>query len=43
MVEIRYYVAADRREPFAEWFAELDPVASAKIARAVTRMEQGNL
>lgn len=42
MVEIRYYVAAGSREPFAEWFAELDPVASAKIARAIARMEQGN-
>jgi putative addiction module killer protein len=42
MVEIRYYVAADSREPFAEWFAELDPIASAKIARAIARMEQGN-
>ena len=35
MVEIRYYVAAGSREPFAEWFAELDPVAGAKIARAM--------
>jgi putative addiction module killer protein len=42
MFEIRYYVAAGSREPFAEWFAELDPVASAKIARAIARMEQGN-
>ena len=42
MVEIRYYVTAGGREPFAEWFAELDPVASAKIARAIARMEQGN-
>jgi putative addiction module killer protein len=42
MVEIRYYVDAGSREPFAEWFAELDPIASAKIARAIARMEQGN-
>ncbi len=42
MAEIRYYVAAGGREPFAAWFAELDPVASAKIARAIVRMEQGN-
>jgi putative addiction module killer protein len=42
MVEIRYYVAADSREPFAEWFGDLDPVASAKIARALVRMGQGN-
>jgi len=41
-LKIRYYVAAGSQEPFAEWFAELDPVASAKIARAIARMEQGN-
>jgi putative addiction module killer protein len=43
MLEIRYYVAADGRQPFAEWFADLEPVTRARIARAVTRMEQGNL
>jgi putative addiction module killer protein len=43
MLEIRYYVAADGRQPFAEWFADLEPVTRAKIARAVARMEQGNL
>lgn len=43
MLEIRYYVAVDGREPFAEWFADLEPVTRAKIARAVARMEQGNL
>jgi putative addiction module killer protein len=43
MLEIRYYVAASGQEPFAEWFAELDAAAAAKIARALARMEQGNL
>src|SRR5260370_23909545 len=43
MLDVRYYVAASGEEPFAEWFAELDAVASAKIARALARMEQGNL
>jgi putative addiction module killer protein len=43
MLDIRYYVAASGEEPFAEWFAELDAAASAKIARALARMEQGNL
>jgi putative addiction module killer protein len=43
MSEIRYYVAASGEEPFAEWFAELDAAASAKIARALARIEQGNL
>jgi putative addiction module killer protein len=40
MLKIRYYVAASGQEPFAEWFAELDGAAAAKIARALARMEQ---
>lgn len=43
MLEIRYFVAADGRQPFADWFADLDPEARAKVARAIVRMEQGNL
>ena len=26
MLEIRYYVAVDGRQPFAKWFADLEPV-----------------
>ena len=43
MLDIRYYVAASGEEPFAEWFAELEAAASAKISRALVRLEQGNL
>jgi putative addiction module killer protein len=43
MLEIRYYVAADGRQPFGEWFADLEPVTRAKIARVIVRMERGNL
>jgi putative addiction module killer protein len=42
MVEIRYYIGSSGAEPFAEWFAELDPPAAAKVTRAIARMEQGN-
>jgi putative addiction module killer protein len=42
MLEIRYYISASGKSPFAEWFAELDAGAGAKVARAVVRMEQGN-
>jgi putative component of toxin-antitoxin plasmid stabilization module len=42
MVDIRYYVDVGGDAPFAEWFAELEPVASARITRAIARMEQGN-
>jgi putative addiction module killer protein len=43
MLEIRYYVAAEGRAPFADWFADLEPVSRAKVTRAIARMEQGNL
>jgi putative addiction module killer protein len=43
MLEIRYYVAANGDEPFADWFAELEAEARAKVTRAIARMEQGNL
>jgi putative addiction module killer protein len=43
MLDTRYYVAASGESPFAEWFAELDAAASAKIVRALARIEQGNL
>src|SRR5882724_8362327 len=42
MVNIRYYVAESGEEPFADWFAELEAVARAKIARAIVRIEEGN-
>jgi len=43
MLQIRYYVASDGREPFADWFAGLEAVSRAKVTRAIARMEQGNL
>lgn len=43
MPEIRYYVATGGYQPFAEWFAKLDPESRAKVTRAIARMEQGNL
>jgi putative addiction module killer protein len=43
MLEVRYYVGSDGRSPFAEWFAELDSVARAKVTVAIARIEQGNL
>ena len=43
MLEIRYYAAANGDAPFADWFGDLDVGARAKVTRAITRMEQGNL
>ncbi len=43
MLDVRYYVALDGRQPFADWFADLEPDARAKVTRAIARMAQGNL
>jgi putative addiction module killer protein len=42
MPVIRYYVAADGRQPFAEWFVDLESISRAKVTRSIVRMEQGN-
>jgi putative addiction module killer protein len=42
MPELRYCVAAGGALPFAEWFAELEPVLRAKVTRALARLQQGN-
>jgi putative addiction module killer protein len=42
MPEIRYYVALSGRQPFAAWFADLEPAARAKVTRSIVRLEQGN-
>ena len=42
MPEICYYVAAGGQQPFAEWYADLDAAARAKVTRAIVRLEQGN-
>jgi putative addiction module killer protein len=42
VVDIRYYIDVGGNSPFAEWFAELESMASARIARAIACMEQGN-
>ena len=43
MLEVRYYLADDGSSPFADWFAEVDAAARAKITVAIARMGQGNL
>ncbi len=43
MIEVRYFIRNDDRSPFDEWFAEVDLFAGAKVAKAIARIEQGNL
>lgn len=42
MPEIRYYIGPRGLQPFSKWFADLDPMARAKVTRAIARLEQGN-
>jgi putative addiction module killer protein len=37
------YLDASGASPFGRWFDDLDPHAAAKVAMALTRLEQGNL
>jgi len=39
---VREYRDASGFSPFAVWFRALDPVAEAKVARALARLELGN-
>ena len=41
-VRVVEYLTASGESPFARWFAALDVHASAKVATALYRMEQGN-
>jgi putative addiction module killer protein len=43
MLEVRYFLASNGSSPFADWFAEVDAAARAKITVAIARMGQGNL
>ncbi len=43
MPTLREYETEAGRSPFAEWFADLDASAAARIVAVTTRMEQGNL
>jgi putative addiction module killer protein len=42
MVEVRHYLDPGGRSPFSDWLEGLDDVASARIATALYRLEQGN-
>ena len=42
MPELRYYVTQSGRQPFAQWFADLEAVSRAKVTRAIVQLEQGN-
>lgn len=43
VLDLRYYLAADGRSPFEEWFSGLDAAAGAKVTVALARLGQGNI
>lgn len=43
MLDVREYLNEDGTSPFADWFASLDAIASAKVTVVLARIEQGNL
>ena len=43
MIELREYIDAKGRSPYARWFNRLNAQAAAKVAITLVRMEQGNL
>lgn len=42
LISVQEYLDSEGNSPFARWFIELDPIAAAKIATALYRLEQGN-
>ncbi len=42
-MDVREYLTPEGESPFGAWFDDLDAPAAAKVAIAVTRIEQGNL
>jgi len=43
MLDVREYLDADGRSPFADWFADLDATTAAKVTVVIARIEQGTL
>ena len=43
MIEVREYIDAEGRSPYARWFNRLNIQAAAKVATALVRMAHGNL
>src|SRR5262245_44293662 len=43
MATLQYYVDANNRSPFAEWFEDLDAEAVARVTVALVRLEECKL
>ena len=43
MATLQYYVDANNRSPFAEWFEDLDAEAVARVTVALVRLGEGKL
>jgi len=43
MIEVREYLDAGGRSPYAAWFERLNRESAVKVAAALARMQQGNM
>lgn len=42
MIRIKQYIAPDGRSPLDKWFMGLNTIASAKVTKAIYKLELGN-
>jgi putative addiction module killer protein len=42
VIEVRHYIGATGRSPFADWLDDLEDGAAARVVTALYRLEQGN-
>jgi putative addiction module killer protein len=42
VIDVRHYIDAKGRSPIAEWLADLDDIAAARVASALFRLKTGN-
>jgi putative addiction module killer protein len=43
VIDVREYIDVGSHSPYGQWFVSLNPQSRAKVAIALTRIEQGNL
>lgn len=41
-IVVKYYIRADRSNPFLQWVQSLDQAANGKVAQAILRLETGH-
>lgn len=42
MIEVREYLDAEGKSPYAKWFDRMNETAAVKVGTAIRRIEEGN-